>query len=93
MNNVIRFPNQNGQGAGGNQTQYNPMQALMSQLMSGASPMTILNRMGGPQADQARKLISGKNQDQLRQIAMNMAAQRGVDLNALAKQMGINLPK
>lgn len=92
-NNVLNFPNAPKIHGNGVQNQVNPMQIIMNQFMSGMSPMAILNRMNGPQVDQAKNLISGKNEDQLRQIAMNMAKQRGIDLNGLAQQMGINLSK
>lgn len=93
MSNMLRFSNQNNVPHQSGQNQTNPMNIIMNQFMNGMSPMSILNRMAGPQVNQAKQIIGGKNQDQLRQIAMNMAAQRGVDLNNLAQQMGINLPK
>ena len=57
--------------------------------------MQLLQQMAGqnPQAAQAMRLIQGKNPQQLRQIAENMAKERGVDLNQMAHQMGITLPK
>ena len=45
------------------------------------------------QAQQAKQLIGGKNENQLREIAVNMARQRGVDLNSLAQQLGVTIPK
>ena len=93
MSNMLRFPNQQNATQQSGQGQTNPMNIIMNQFMNGMSPMAILNRMAGPQVNQAKQIIGGKNQDQLRQIAMNMAAQRGVDLNNLAQQMGFNLPK
>lgn len=93
MSNMLRFPNQQNAPQQSVQNQTNPMNIIMNQFMNGMSPMAILNRMAGPQVNQAKQIIGGKNQDQLRQIAINMAAQRGVDLNNLAQQMGINLPK
>lgn len=92
-NNILNFPNAPKAQNVGNQGQVNPMQIIMNQFMSGMSPMAILNRMNGPQVNQAKSLIGGKSEDQLRQIAMNMAKQRGIDLNSLAQQIGINLPK
>lgn len=92
-NNVIRFPSQQPAVPQNSHAQFNPIQMIMSQFMSGMSPSSILDHIGGEQAMQAKKLISGKNEDQLRQIAANMAAQRGIDLNQLAQQMGIRLPK
>lgn len=57
--------------------------------------MQMLQQMAGqnPQAAQAMRLIQGKNPQQLRQIAENMAKERGVDLNQIARQMGVTLPK
>ena len=92
-NNILNFPNAPKTQNVSNQGKINPMQIIMNQFMNGMSPMAILNRMAGPQVNQAKQIIGGKNQEQLRHIAMNMAAQRGVDLNNLAQQMGINLPK
>lgn len=97
MNNVLPFPasprmapqqNQNGR-----QRQANPMQAIVGQFMGGMSPVAILDRMGGPQAKQAKQIISGKSESQLREIAMNMARQRGVDIGSLAQQLGVQIPE
>lgn len=92
-NNILNFPNTPNSQNVGNQGQVNPMHIIMNQFVNGMSPMAILSRMNGPQVNQAKNLIGGKSEEQLRQIAMNMAKQRGIDLNSLAKQMGINLPK
>lgn len=75
--------------------QRNPMQMIVNQVMNGMSPSALLNKMSvsSPQIRQAKTLISGKNQDQLRDIATNMAAQRGIDINNLAQQLGIQIPK
>ena len=93
MTNILPFPGAGNNGRTGAPAQINPMQMIMQQAMRGMSPAAIVDRIGGPQARQAREIISGKNQEQLRQIAQNMAAQRGVDLNALAQQLGVTLPK
>mgnify|MGYP000174867598 CR=1 FL=1 len=73
----------------------NPMMAMMQMMQSGRNPMQLLQQMAGqnPQAAQAMRLIHGKNPQQLRQIAENMAKERGVDLNQIARQMGVTLPK
>lgn len=92
MNNILPFPAPPRQ-AQGQQRQGNPMQAIVGQFMNGVSPMAILDRIGGPQAQQAKQLIGGKNENQLREIAMNMARQRGVDLSSLAQQLGVQIPK
>lgn len=36
-------------------------------------------------------MIQGKSPDQLREIASNMARERGLDLSEFARQFGINL--
>jgi hypothetical protein len=73
----------------------NPMMAMLQMARNGGNPMQMLQQMAGqnPQAAQAMRLIQGKNPQQLRQIAENMAKERGVDLNQIAHQMGITLPK
>lgn len=71
---------------------------LVNAVRQSRNPMSVLENMmsqnaGNPQIAQAMKLIQGKNSDQLRQVAENMAKERGVDLNQLAQGMGLNLPK
>ena len=69
--------------------------AMLQMARNGGTPMQMLQQMAGqnPQAAQAMRLIQGKNPQQLRQIAENMAKERGVDLNQIARQMGVTLPK
>ena len=96
MNNMIPFPappRMERQTQQGQQRQANPMQAIVNQFMGGMSPMAILDRMGGPQVQQAKQIIGGKSENQLRDIAMNMARQRGVDLGSLAQQLGVRIPE
>ena len=73
----------------------NPMMAMLQMARNGGNPMQMLQQMAGqnPQAAQAMRLIQGKNLQQLRQIAENMAKERGVDLNQIAQQKGVTLPK
>lgn len=68
---------------------------MLQMARNGGNPMQMLQQMAGqnPQAAQAMRLIQGKNPQQLRQIAENMAKERGVDLNQIARQMGVTLPK
>lgn len=71
---------------------------LLGALQSNRNPMVVLEQImgqnaGNPQIAQAMKLINGKNQSQLRQVAENMARERGIDLRQLASGMGLNLPK
>ena len=92
MNNMFPFPGRAG-AAQGQRSAGNPVQAIIHQAMQGFSPAAIVDRIGGPQARQAREIISGKSQSQLRDIAMNMARQRGVDIGELAQNLGLKLPE
>ena len=71
------------------------MMAMLQMARNGGNPMQMLQQMAGqnPQAAQAMRLIQGKKPQQLRQIAENMAKERGVDLDQMARQMGLTLPK
>ena len=71
------------------------MMAMLQMARNGGNPMQMLQQMAGqnPQAAQAMRLIQGKNPQQLRQIAENMAKERGVDLDQMASKMGLTLPK
>lgn len=46
-----------------------------------------------PAMQQAMRAVNGKTPEQIRDMAQQMAQQRGVDLNQLAQQLGIRLPK
>ena len=56
--------------------------------------MQLLQQMAGqnPQAAQAMRLIQGKNPQQLQQIAENMAKERGISIDYLARQLGVSIP-
>ena len=73
--------------------QSNPMMMLMQMAQLGGNPMQLLQQMAGnnPAAQQTLQMIQGKTPKQMRQIAENMAKERGIDLRAMAQQMG--LPK
>lgn len=71
------------------------MMQMMQAIRGSRNPQQTIMQMArqNPQLGQAMQLVNGKTPDQMRQMAMQMAQQRGVDLNALAAQMGIQLPK
>ena len=71
----------------------NPMMSMIQMAMGGMSPMQYLQqRMGqNPQIAQAMNLIQGKTPEQLRQIADNMAKQRGTTVEEISRQYGIPL--
>lgn len=59
----------------------------------GQNPMTLIGQlaMNDPRAQQAMQIINGKNEQQLQSIAINMAKERGVDINEVARSLGIPL--
>lgn len=76
---------------------FNLMQ-LIGMMKSSQNPMGLLGQIlgqnaGNPQIAQAMKLINGKTPNQLREVAENMAKERGIDLGQFAAGMGLNLPK
>ena len=64
-------------------------------LNAGQNPSEILKQAASrdPRMAQAMQMINGKSPQQLEQIARNMARERGIDLPALARQLGINSPR
>lgn len=72
----------------------NPMLALMQAMRSGQNPQNLLMNMARQDARvrQAMELTRGKTPQQMRQIAENMARERGLDLNDVARQLGITIP-
>ena len=72
----------------------NPMMQMMAMMQSGRNPTAILNMMAqnNPQARQLMQMINGKTPDQLRQMARNIAAERGTTVEDVARQLGIGIP-
>ena len=64
-----------------------PMMAMLQMARNGGNPMQMLQQ--NPQAAQAMRLIQGKNPQQLRQTAENMAKQRGTSVEEIARQLGL----
>lgn len=71
----------------------NQMMQIMQLMRSGGNPMTLLNQMTGnnPMVGQLMQSMQGKSPDALRQMAMNIAKERGIDLNQFAQQFGMKL--
>ena len=53
--------------------------------------MLMIQQMAAnnPQAAQAVRIMQGKNPEQLRQIATNMAKERGMTIEQVMQQLGI----
>ena len=66
----------------------NPMGALQQQLQNRMSQMMKQN----PQAYQKmQEMVSGKSEGDLRQTAINLAKERGIDIKQFASQFGIQI--
>lgn len=55
--------------------------------------MAMLNQMTGnnPMVGQLMQSMQGKSPDALRQMAMNIAKERGIDLDQFAQQFGMKI--
>lgn len=71
----------------------NQMMQIMQLMRSGGNPMTLLNQMTGnnPMVGQLMQSMQGKSPDALRQMAMNIAKERGIDLDQFAQQFGMKI--
>lgn len=70
----------------------NPIMMLVQAMQKGGNPMTLMQQMAGqnPQIAQAFQLMQGKSPQQLQTMAQNMAKERGIDINQMLRQLGIN---
>ena len=77
---------------------FNVVPGLMQAVQlfrGGIDPMGMLSQMAqsDPRMGQALNMIQGKSPQQLQTMAQRMAAEQGIDLNQLAAQMGLQLPR
>lgn len=72
----------------------NPMQ-LIQMIRGGGNPMQMLSQMSrtNPMVGQVLKMTNGRTPNEMRNMAQEIARQRGVDLNQLAQSMGLELPR
>lgn len=72
----------------------NPLVSLLGLVRNGGNPQVILNQIAqtNPQVRQAMQMMQGKSNDELRQMAMNMAKEQGVNINDVLRQIGVNMP-
>lgn len=66
---------------------------LMQLMQHGGNPTVLLQQMTGntPMVNQFMQSIQGKSPDALRQMAMNIAKERGIDLDQFAQQFGMKI--
>ncbi len=72
----------------------NPMQ-LIQMIQGGGNPMQMLTQASqqNPVVGQVMRIANGKTPKEMENIAREMAKQRGVDINQVARSMGLKLPK
>ena len=72
----------------------NPLLSMISAMRRGGNPQTLLQQMAqqDPTAAQVMKILGNKPGSQQREIVQNMARERGVDLDNLARSLGIQIP-
>ena len=70
----------------------NPLQAIQA-LLKGAYPTQLMMQLAqnNPAVRQAMQMVNGKTPDQIRDMAQQIARQRGIDLNQLPRQLGVKL--
>lgn len=74
-------------------TPINPLQMLVSALNNGHDPRALMSQMvsQNPQIAQAMQMIQGKSPAELRQMATNMAKERGTTIEQVAQSLGIRI--
>lgn len=74
--------------------QSNPMQMLVAMLRCGGDPSAALMQMArsNPQVNQVMTMLNGKTPAQQKTIAENMARERGLNLEDVMRQMGLQIP-
>ena len=72
----------------------NPQIGQIFQMLQGSqNPMALMQQMFGnnPNFQQVMKIAQGKSPQELEQYTRNLFKGQNVDLNAFARQLGINL--
>lgn len=69
----------------------NPLMGLVNLARNGGNLMMLMQQMAGqnPQMQQAMSMIQGKTPEQLKQMAENMAKERGMTVEQVAKNIGL----
>lgn len=69
----------------------NPLMMLIQAAQGGGNPIQIITQMAGgnPIMGQGLKMIQGKSPDQIRQMAENMARERGTTAEEVLQNLGL----
>lgn len=73
----------------------NSVQQIFQALQNGANPNVLAAQLAqnNPVFRQALQMTNGRTPEQIYGMAAQMAQQRGMDINQIAQQLGIPLPK
>ena len=73
----------------------NNVQQIFQAVQNGANPNVIAMQIAqkNPVFRNALNMANGRTPEQIIGMAQQMAQQRGVDLNQVAQQLGMQLPK
>ena len=73
----------------------NNVQQIFQAVQGGANPNVIAMQLAqqNPVFRSALNMANGRTPEQILGMAQQMAQQRGVDLNQVAQQLGMQLPK
>lgn len=71
----------------------NPIMTLLNVARNGGNPMQLMQQMAmqDPRIAQAQQMMQGKSPQQLRQMAENMARERGTTVQDIAQRLGIRI--
>ena len=69
----------------------NPLMGLVNLARNGGNPMMLMHRVAGQgrKPRHGRRVIQGKTPEQLKQMAENMAKERGMTVEQVAKNIGL----
>lgn len=73
---------------------HNLFQFLSTALRGGANPQQLLSQMAqsDPTVQQVQKILGGKSPQQQREIVTNMYRERGINIEDVARSLGISIP-
>lgn len=72
-----------------------PFTAILRRIQGGMTPQAVLGQLSrnDPRYAQALQMFQGKDAAQLRQMAENMARERGTTVEQVAQSLGLKIPK
>lgn len=72
----------------------NPLFFMLQAMRRGGNPQQLVQQIAGsdPRMKQITQLLGNRSPGQQRQFVLNMAKERGVDIDNLARSLGIQIP-